>query len=75
MTVNIKGYGKITASKAVLNNICILFNDSAKLAWIEAEQQEGEMVDIYNRYGRYQKERSNAIYEELKATGYYDDVR
>lgn len=62
MTVNIKGLGKITASKKVLNELVIAFANSAT---------------YYMKSGKYtlsEKEdnRSNAIWEQLTEVGYYN---
>lgn len=64
MTVNIKGLGKITASKEVLNELVIVFSHSATFY----------MLDNWFKLSERDKNISNAIYAELSKVGYYDNL-
>ena len=63
MTVEVKGYGKITANKSILNSLSLVF-DTAEEKY-KAEGKE-TMAKIMN-------EASWSIYNALNETGYYKD--
>lgn len=62
MTVDIKGLGKITASKKVLNELAIAFANSATYYMKSGEYTFSEKED----------NRSNAIWEQFTEVGYYN---
>ena len=64
MTVNIKGLGKITANKDVLN-------------WLSITLQEAgySFEGRKNGLSKICKEQAHEIYMELDQKGYYDSVK
>lgn len=64
MTVNIKGLGKITASKEVLNELTMAFSKQAAYYSEHGYKETFLLAD----------ERSNAIYYALAKVGFYDDL-
>ena len=64
MTVNIKGLGKITASKEVLNELSMAFSKQASYYTAHGLEESFLVADA----------RSNAIFNALLKVGYYDDL-
>ena len=64
MTIEIKGVGKVTATKDAL----------CELAFIASCATEYNKMKGYNATAQRQNDVFNAIYDALKAVGYYDDV-
>lgn len=64
MVVNVKGLGKITASKEVLNELTMAFSKQASYYSQHGCEEAFLLAD----------ERSNAIYYALAKVGYYDDL-
>ena len=64
MTVNIKGLGKITATKEVLNWLSITLQEAS----YSFERQK-------NGFAKTCEEQANEIFVELDKTGYYDSVK
>lgn len=62
MTVKIEGYGNLTAPKALLNYLSLVLQDHA-----DYKREEGKIA-----YAEKSENMSDKIYEELKATGYYN---
>lgn len=62
MTVKIDGYGNLTASKALLNYLSLVLQDHA-----DYEREQGKIATAEKS-----ESMSDKIYEELKATGYYN---
>jgi hypothetical protein len=65
MTVEVRGYGKITASKATLNGLSIIFDNAEELYKTKGNP---DMAKIMNGA-------SWDIYNALNAAGYYDDMK
>ena len=63
MTVNIEGLGKITATKDVLNELALAFANSATFHMRVNNFHASEVEDS----------RSDAIWEQLQKSGYYND--
>lgn len=63
MTVEIKGLGKITASKDALNLISILASEAS-------ENFKNRGRDMFSKEA---KQISHEIYEALESIGFYDD--
>lgn len=64
MTVNIKGLGKIIASKEVLNELSMAFSKQASYYSAHGCEESFLLADA----------RSNDIYYALQKVGYYDDL-
>lgn len=73
MTINVEGFGKITASKEVLNDLAILFMyaEEAFERRSKDESRSEEMRAVDSRMASYQAERCHSIFEALNAVGYY----
>lgn len=73
MTVNIDGFGEITASKEVLNKIICLMYESAMFTENEAEKYEDEETkEVFNKCAGYTRDYAGQIYKELEKVGMYD---
>jgi len=66
MTIDVKCFGKITASKSVLNSISVLFKEAAELRELKGDEFET---------AKFYEEMSHQIFEELDKTGLYDKYR
>lgn len=66
MTIDIKGFGKVTASKEVLNSICLLLGDACEL-----RTRKGDRFGTAKIY----TEMAQQVYEELDKVGLYDEYR
>lgn len=86
MTIDIKGVGRITASRHTINNIIILMHDSADYLTVRAERYEererkgdvelgelsGEPMSVVCRNcAKHKWNASTEAYNALEATGYY----
>lgn len=69
MTINIEGFGKVTASKHVLNSLSLLFDKSSAMYRYKYEETKN---DDYLILSEYENDRSMQIYNELKKSGLYD---
>lgn len=73
MTVDVKGFGKITASKEVLNKIICLMYESAMYTENEAEKYDDEETkEVFNKCAGYTRGYAGQIYNELEKVGMYD---
>ena len=73
MTINVKGFGKITASKEVLNDLAVLFIYAEEMFDRRSKDtnRSKEMCEVDTRMAGYQAERCQSIFEALDAAGYY----
>lgn len=76
MTVDIKGLGKITASKKVLNTLAGYLFDSADCDTMRAEEcakeNDTDMELCYKSVSRQTTEKAMAIIDALEEVGYYN---
>lgn len=72
MTIDVKGFGKVTASRETLNDLAVLFIYAEEaMKRREAESTTEHMREVYKRMAGYKNESRNSIFEALDAVGYY----
>ena len=74
MTIDVKGFGKVTASKETLNSLAVLFiyAEEAFNKRSEDKNRSEKMREVANRIAGYHRESRNSIFEALDAVGYYN---